>query len=229
MKLRHIFSSPGAAIGLLVLIVVVGGALAAPMLAPYDWNGTGVCRRLSAPSALHLFGCDLFGRDVFSRVLYGGRYSLAMGLSTVAISTVFGGLLGVVTGYAGGKLDALGTRAIDILLGFPPILLAILLIAILGVGLVNAALAVGLASIPRFARVIRGATLSLATLDYVEAAQALGARQVRVVWRHLLPNLAPTVIVLATLDLGNAVLFTATLSLPGPGCAAADAGMGSRC
>ena len=118
---------------------------------------------------------------MFSRVLYGGRYSLAMGLSTVAISTVFGGLLGVVTGYAGGKLDALGTRAIDILLGFPPILLAILLIAILGVGLVNAALAVGLASIPRFARVIRGATLSLATLDYVEAAQAL-ARGDRCAW-----------------------------------------------
>ena len=217
MRLRHGFASPGAAVGLLVLAIVVGGALAAPMLAPYDWNGTGVCRRLSAPSALHLFGCDLFGRDVFSRVLYGGRYSLAMGLSTVAISTVFGGLLGVVTGYAGGRLDALGTRAIDILLGFPPILLAILLIAILGVGLVNAALAVGLASIPRFARVIRGATLSLATLDYVEAAQALGARQVRVVRRHLLPNLAPTVIVLATLELGNAVLFTATLSFLGLG------------
>jgi ABC-type dipeptide/oligopeptide/nickel transport system permease subunit len=217
LKLRQIFASPGAAIGLLVLVIIVGGALAAPILAPYDWNGTGVCRRLAAPSALHWFGCDLFGRDVFSRVLYGGRYSLAMGLSTVAISTVFGGLLGVVTGYARGTLDAVGTRAIDILLGFPPILLAILLIAILGVGLVNAAIAVGLASIPRFARVIRGATLSLATLDYVEAAQAMGARQVRVVWRHLLPNLAPTVIVLATLDLGNAVLFTATLSFLGLG------------
>jgi ABC-type dipeptide/oligopeptide/nickel transport system permease subunit len=215
--LGRLFASPGAAIGLLVLLIVIGGAIIAPAVAPYDWNGTGVCRRLAAPSAAHLFGCDLFGRDVFSRVLYGGRYSLTMGLSTVAISTIFGGLFGVIIAYAGGKTDSVGTRAIDIMLGFPPILLAILLIAIFGVGLFNAALAVGLTSIPRFARVIRGATLSLATLDYVEAAHALGARQIRIIWRHLLPNLAPTIIVLATLDLGNAVLFTATLSFLGLG------------
>ncbi|WP_158743593.1 ABC transporter permease [Acidisphaera sp. L21] len=214
---RQLFGSPGAAVGLLVLVIVIGGAIIAPFVAPYDWNGTGVCRRLAAPSAAHWFGCDLFGRDVFSRVLYGGRYSLAMGLSTVAISTSFGGLFGVIIAYTKGWTDRLGSRGIDIMLGFPPILLAILLIAIFGVGLLNAALAVGLASIPRFARVIRGATLSLTTLDYVEAAQAMGARHLRVVWRHLLPNLAPTIIVLATLDLGNAVLFTATLSFLGLG------------
>ena len=114
-------------------------------------------------------------------------------------------------------MDAVGTRVIDIMLGFPPIILAILLVAIFGVGLVNAAIAVGIAGIPRFARVVRGATLSLAGRDFVEAAHALGARRVRVVLRHLLPNLVPTLVVLATLDLGNAVLFTATLSFLGLG------------
>ncbi len=214
---RRLFGSPGGAVGLLVLLIVVLGALVAPLVAPYDWNATGVCRRLAPMSAQHWFGCDVFGRDLFSRVLYGGRYSLAMGLSTVAISLVAGGLFGVVIGYLGRRMDALGTAAIDIMLGFPPIILAILLVAMFGVGLVNAAVAVGIAGVPRFARVVRGATLALMGRDFVEAAHALGARQSRVVLRHLLPNLLPTFVVLATLDLGNAVLFTATLSFLGLG------------
>ncbi len=214
---RSVLGSPGAAIGLLVLVLVIGGAAVAPLVAPYDWNATSVCRRLAPLSPAHLFGCDVFGRDLFSRVLYGARYSLGMGLSTVAISLVFGGLFGILVAYAGGRVDAFGTRAIDIMLGFPPIILAILLVAIFGVGLVNAAMAVGIAGIPRFARVVRGATLSLVRREFVEAAEALGARGTRVVLRHLLPNLAPTMIVLATLDLGNAVLFTATLSFLGLG------------
>ena len=214
---RRVVGSPGAVIGMVILAAVVAGALAAPVVAPYDWNATGVCRRLGGASAQHVFGCDVFGRDLFSRVLYGGRYSLAMGLSTVAISLFAGGLFGTAIGYAGGRVDALGTRAIDIMLGFPPIILAILLVAVFGVGLVNAAVAVGIAGIPRFARVIRGATLSLARRDFVEAAHALGARRSRVVLRHLLPNLLPVLVVLATLDLGNAVLFTATLSFLGLG------------
>jgi ABC-type dipeptide/oligopeptide/nickel transport system permease subunit len=204
-------------VGLLVLLIVVLGALVAPLVAPYDWNATGVCRRLAPMSGQHWFGCDVFGRDLFSRVLYGGRYSLAMGLSTVAISLVAGGLFGMIIGYLGRRTDALGTAAIDIMLGFPPIILAILLVAMFGVGLVNAAVAVGIAGIPRFARVVRGATLALMGRDFVEAAHALGAKRARVVLRHLLPNLLPTLVVLATLDLGNAVLFTATLSFLGLG------------
>ncbi len=215
--LWRVLASPGAAIGVLILFIVVAGAALSPLLAPYDWNATGVCRRLAPLSAAHPFGCDLFGRDLFSRVLNGGRYSLAMGLSTVAISVVFGGLFGLVIGYVGGRVDAIGVRATDIMLGFPPIILAILLVAVLGVGLLNAALAVGIAGIPRFARVVRGATLVLARREFVEAAGALGARHGRVVLRHLLPNLAPTLIVMATLDLGGAVLFTATLSFLGLG------------
>jgi peptide/nickel transport system permease protein len=216
-RFSRLFGSPGAVAGMMVLLVMVGGAILAPLVVPYDWNETRVCARLAAPSGLHLFGCDLYGRDIFSRVLYGGRYTLSVGIATVAISLVLGGLFGTVIGYAGERTDALGSRAIDVMLGFPPIILAILVVAVLGVGLWNAALAVGTAGIPRFARVVRGAALSLAAGEFVEGAHAIGAGRARVVLRHLLPNLAPTLIVLASLDLGNAVLFTATLSFLGLG------------
>jgi ABC-type dipeptide/oligopeptide/nickel transport system permease subunit len=215
--LARMFAAPGAAFGAIVLAVFIVGAIIAPLAAPYDWNETRVCVRLAAPGAQHWFGCDLYGRDIFSRVLYGARFSLSVGIGTVAVSLLFGALFGTVIGYAGGRIDALGSRVIDVMLGFPPIILAILVVAVLGVGLFNAALAVGIAGIPRFARVVRSATLSLAAREFIEGAQAIGAHDTRVVYRHLLPNLAPTLIVLASLDLGNAVLFTATLSFLGLG------------
>ena len=213
----RVVGAPGAFVGCVVIALVLGLAAFAPMLAPYDWNATSQCRRLAPISAEHWFGCDLFGRDLLSRVMGGARYSLGMGVSTVVISVVFGTLLGVSIGYAGGRLDKLGARLIDALLCFPPIILAILIVAVLGVGLWNAALAVGLSGIPRFARITRAATLSIASHDFVEAARSIGAGSPRIVLRHLLPNLAPVLIVLSTLDLGGAVLFTATLSFLGLG------------
>ena len=149
--------------------------------------------------------------------MYGTRFSLAMGLSTVAISLIFGAVLGVTIAYGGGRVDAIGSRLIDAMLCFPPIILAILIVAVLGVGLWNAALAVGMSGIPRFARIARAATLGLVARDFIEAARAVGAGRMRIVLRHLLPNLAPILIVLTTIDLGSAVLFTATLSFLGLG------------
>jgi ABC-type dipeptide/oligopeptide/nickel transport system permease subunit len=215
--LRRMFAAPGAVIGCIVIAIILGLAAFAPLLAPFDWNATSQCRRLAPMSADHWFGCDLFGRDIASRVMAGARYSLAMGISTVAISLIFGAMLGVAIGYAGGRADRIGARLIDAMLCFPPIILAILIVAVLGVGLWNAALAVGISGIPRFARITRSATLSLASRDFVEAARAIGSSGSRVVLRHLLPNLAPLLIVMATLDLGSAVLFTATLSFLGLG------------
>ncbi len=215
--MRRLLATPGARIGAALLLVFVLAAILSPWLAPYDWNETRVCRRLEPPGAAHWFGCDLYGRDLFSRVLYGARFSLAVGLGTVAVSLVFGASFGVFVAYAGGRIDAWGARAIDVMLGFPPIVLAILVVAVLGVGLENAALAVGIAGIPRFARIVRGAALSLVQREFIEGARATGARPARILWRHLLPNLAPTIIVLGSLDLGNAVLFTATLSFLGLG------------
>ena len=217
MRLSRLLGTPGALAGGAVLLAILMLAAFSPWLAPYDGNATSQCRRLAPLSAEHWFGCDLFGRDLLSRVMIGARYSLAMGLSTVAISLIFGTLLGVCIGYAGGRIDALGARFIDAMLCFPPIILAILIVAVLGVGLWNAALAVGIAGIPRFARVTRAATLALTARDFVEAARATGATHSRVMARHLLPNLAPILIVIATLDLGSAVLFTSTLSFLGLG------------
>ena len=216
-RVARLLGAPGAVAGSVVLVAILALAALAPLLAPYDWNATSQCRRLAPMSAEHWFGCDLFGRDILSRVMYGARFSLAMGISTVAISLVFGALLGVTIAYAGGRVDAIGARLIDAMLCFPPIILAILIVAVLGVGLWNAALAVGISGIPRFARITRAATLSLAARDFVEAARAVGAGRMRIVLRHLLPNLAPILIVLTTLDLGGAVLFTATLSFLGLG------------
>ncbi len=215
--LSRLLGAPGALAGAVVIAVILGLAVLAPYLAPYDWNANSQCRRLAPMSAEHWFGCDLFGRDIFSRVIYGARFSLAMGLTTVVISLAFGALLGIVVAYGGGRIDRIGARVIDAMLCFPPIILAILIVAVLGVGLVNAALAVGISGIPRFARITRAATLSLAARDFVEAARAVGAGHARIVLRHLLPNLAPILIVIATLDLGGAVLFTATLSFLGLG------------
>ena len=194
--MRRLLGTPGAVVGASLLLVLVLAAVLSPWIAPYDWNETRVCRRLAPPSAEHLFGCDLYGRDLFSRVLYGARFSLSVGVGTVAISLVFGATFGIVTAYAGGRVDAVGARAIDVMLGFPPIVLAILVVAVLGVGLWNAALAVGIAGIPRFARIVRAAALSLVTREYIEGARAVGARPGRILFRHVLPNLAPTLIVL---------------------------------
>ncbi len=216
-NLARVLGTPGAAAGLAVLILLVLGAVFAPLIAPFDPVATRVCPRLAAPSAANLFGCDLFGRDILSRILYGGRYSLSVGLLTVAISLIAGTLVGMTIAFLGGRVDSIGTRCIDVMLGFPPIVLAILIVAVLGVGAFNAALAVGISGVPRFARVVRSATLSLVGREFVESARAVGAGQGRILRRHLLPNLVPVLIVLASLDLGTAILSTATLSFLGLG------------
>ncbi len=129
--IRRVLGAPGAQVGAALLAMLVLAAAFAPLLAPHDWNETRVCARLAAPSATHPFGCDLYGRDLFSRVLYGSRYPLLVGAGTVAISLVFGGTFGMASALAGGRADAAGVRASDVLLGFPPIVMAILVMAIL--------------------------------------------------------------------------------------------------
>lgn len=215
--LRRLFLHPGAMVGTVVFVVLVLAAILAPAIAPYDWNETDAGPRLSAPSAEHFFGTDLHGRDVFSRVIAGGRYSISLGIATVLLSLLLGSLIGVFLGFTGGKVDAWGCRFLDVLLGFPAIVLAIMIVSVMGVGLVNVVIAVAIAGVPRFARVVRGAVLVLREQLYVEAARALGASDARIMRRHLLPNVASTLVVLGTLDLGNAILSTATLSFLGLG------------
>lgn len=215
--LGKMVANPGAFVGAIVLIVLVTSSLFAPLLAPYDWSETFVGPRLTGPSVDHPFGTDIHGRDMLSRILYGGRFSLSVGIATVMFSMVFGGLFGVFIAHFGGRVDDFGVMAIDVMLGFPPIVLAILIVAVLGVGLTNVVIAVGIAGIPRFARVVRAAALEVKSRPFVEASRGLGAGNWRIILQHLLPNVMPVLTVLATLNLASAIISTASLSFLGLG------------
>lgn len=173
--------------------------------------------RLLPPSAMHWFGTDDLGRDVFSRVVYGARVSLQVGLISVGIALVIGSLIGVIAGYFGGVLGEILMRVIDILLAFPSILLAILIVAILGPGLTNAMIAIGVVNVPLYARLLRSTTLQVRNQEYIEAAQALGSGHTRIIATHILPNCLSPLIVQATLGIGAAILETAGLSFLGLG------------
>ncbi|HVI86126.1 MAG TPA: ABC transporter permease, partial [bacterium] len=157
------------------------------------------------------------GRDVLSRVIFGARISLAIGLISVAIGVAAGALLGIVAGYYGGKLDFVLMRVVDAMLAFPGLLLALMVIAALGPGLVNVMLAVGISSIPLYARLVRGSCLSIRTIEYVQAAQAMGGSDGRVMYRHILPNVFGPIVVLSTLQIGSAILIGSALSYLGMG------------
>ena len=206
-----------AVIGLLVFLLLVLAAAFAPQLAPYDPDKQDWKVRLQAPSAKHLFGTDEFGRDTLSRALHGGRVSLVAGLVPVVIGATLGSLIGLTAGYLGGRWDQLFMRLLDVLLALPSIFLALAIVGTLGPGLFNAMLAVAVVSIPGYARVVRGQVLSLRERDFITAAVASGAGHVRVLLRHLLPNIASPLLVQATLSVGFSILTTASLSFLGLG------------
>ncbi len=187
------------------------------MIAPYDPIAQDSKAIRAAPSAQHIFGADNFGRDVFSRVLYGGRMSLPVGFVAVGITAIVGVALGLIAGYYGGTIDAVIMRWVDLMLAFPGILLAMSLVAILGTSLFNLMLAVGIAAIPEYTRVVRGTVLSVRETEYVMAARVSGAPDRNIVLRHILPNVLPPVIVLATLGIAGAIILGSTLSFLGLG------------
>lgn len=214
---RLFFSRPAVLVAAILLILIVLAGIFAPLIAPYDPTETDVGDRLGAPDGDFWFGTDLFGRDVFSRVVWGARYSLPVGIATLLLGLLVGGVIGIVLGYRGGRLDAIGARVIDVTLGFPAIVLAIMVVSVMGVGLVNVVVAVAIAEIPRFARVVRSAVLVAKQNLYVESAIAMGASPIRIMALHILPAITPTIVVLGTLKLGDAILSTATLSFLGLG------------
>lgn len=207
----------GAALGALMLSVIAGSALFATWIAPYDWNDIGMAEPLSSPSLHHWFGTDGFGRDLLSRVMAGGRYSICIGMLTLVLGFSSGSLFGMLLGYAGGRIDGWGSRLIDVMLGVPALVIAVMVVSILGVGLFNVALAVAIAQLPHYARVVRSATRVVRGTPFIEAAVAIGTRPHRIVFAHLVPNIMPTLIVIATLNLGEAILATSTLSFLGLG------------
>lgn len=204
---------PGLAI---VLLFLVAGVFA-PVIATHDPYASDLADILMDPSASHWFGTDELGRDVFSRVVYGARFSLLEGVVAVAIAMLVGVPLGVLAGYAGGLADAVLMRGIDILMAFPGVLLAIVIVSILGPSLVNAMIAVGIYSVPIFARLARGSTMAVKELPYIEACRATGMGHARILWRHILPNIAGTLSVMAVLRVAITILTAASLSFLGLG------------
>ncbi len=218
----HLRRNRAAMAGLVVLAIFLFCAVFAPLLTPYDPTGTDLSRALEKPSGEHLLGTDELGRDVFARILYGSRISLAIGLISVAIGMLIGVPLGAISGYYGGKFDLFMQRIIDILIAFPGILLAIVIVAILGTGVGNVMIAVGIASIPIYTRLVRGSVLSVKEEGYVAAAKALGLGDLRIIVRHIMPNCMGPIIVQSTFQIATAILWAAGLGFLGLGAQPPD-------
>jgi peptide/nickel transport system permease protein len=207
----------GALAGAAIAAGLAAAAVLAPWLAPYDPEAVQLGATLRPPSWDHPFGTDVLGRDVLSQTIFGARVSLTIGFVSVALALAGGVPIGGVAGYLGGWTDRLTMRVVDILVSFPTILLAIVVITIFGPGLLNAMLAIGVAQIPLYARLMRGAVLRVKGLDYVTAARAAGAPGRRILWRHVLPNCLPPLIVQSTLLFATAILSAAYLGFLGLG------------
>lgn len=204
-------------IGLAIVLVAALAALLGPALTPYDPSAQTLAHRLEPPSRSHPFGLDELGRDILSRLVSGARISLLVGLAVVSVSSLVGMALGAMAGYFGGVVDDVISRAIDILMAFPGILLAIALVAVLGPSLTNVIIALCVIGWVGYARLVRGQALRARELEYVQAARALGAGSARIVLRHVLPTAFPSVIVQATLGMAGAIIAEASLSFLGLG------------
>ena len=214
---RRLAASPNAVLGLVLFALVLLMAALAPLLASADPIGINVADRLQGPSAAHWFGTDDLGRDIYSRVIWGSRLAVRLGVLSVAVAATGGVVLGLVSGYYGGWVDQLISRVLEFLLAFPELLFTIAIVAILGPSLDNLIIALGLFGWPGYARIVRGSVLSARRREYVEAARATGARARRIMFRHILPNVIAPVIILSATRFGGALLAGSGLSFIGLG------------
>lgn len=214
--LHKFLGNKPAAVGFCILASMALLAILAPIIVPFDWRQQDIINRFQSPSTTHWLGTDELGRDIFSRVIYGARYSMTMGILAVAISFVVGTMLGSIAGFFP-KLDSLIMRLIDIMMAFPGILLAIAIVAALGPGMINIIIAIGINEIPGFARITRSLVLSLREREFVTAARVIGASNRHIVRRHVFVNLISPLTVFASLQVSSAVLVGATLSFLGLG------------
>ncbi|GAA5541806.1 Dipeptide transport system permease protein DppC (TC 3.A.1.5.2) [Ochrobactrum soli] len=216
---RRLFGNRAILLGALILLAVVLAAILAPWVAPYAPNKLSIVNKLQGPSWKHIFGTDEFGRDIFSRAIFAGRVSLLVSLGVVMISTILGVILGVTAGYFR-KLDTPISRLLDAMMSFPDILLAIALVAALGPSLMTVIIALGITYAPRLARIVRGSTLVIREMPYIEAAISLGLPTWQILLRHVLLNLASPILVQATFVFASAMLAEASLSFLGVGVSA---------
>jgi len=217
ITLHRVLKNRAAMVGLIITLFWVACAVLAPILSPYDPIKMSPPDRLTAPSAEHLLGTDLYGRDLLSRLIWGAQLSLRVGFFSVGIGALVGTILGLLAGYTGRIVDEVIMRLMDAMLAFPGILLALVVVAFLGSGMGNLIIAVGIGLIPSFARLVRGCVLATKEELYVLSAAVIGCRSRRIVLRHILPNIAAPLIVLATLNVASAILNAAALSFLGLG------------
>lgn len=216
---RTFLRNRAAVLGLFLTMAVTLSAIAAPVLAPHDPLEQSAKNRLAAPSELYPLGRDTFGRDVLSRIVYAGRVSILVGVTSILLGGVMGTLLGLIAGYSGGKIENAIMRFIDILMAFPSLLLGLTVLAVLGPGLEKMIVAIGIMFSPGFARVVHGTTLSVKAHEFVEAARCIGATQARILRLHILPNILGEVVVLGSLWTASAIRVEASLSFIGLGVA----------
>ena len=214
---REMRRKPLGAVGGLLILGLVATALLAPVLAPYDPIKVKSSDRLQAPGLSHLLGTDDFGRDILSRVIHGARISMLLGLGAVAISTLLATIIGVLSGYYGGRIDIVLQRCIDTLMAFPGLVVLLTIMAMLGQGLGNVILALGIGGTAGNARIIRSAVLAIRENQYIEVARATGCQDWQIIARHILPNIAAPIMVVVTLGLGVAILAESALSFLGFG------------
>ncbi len=207
--------SPGLAFGFVVVVVMIVAALIAPWASPFDPDAQDVMLVLSPPDTTHVFGTDAFGRDVFSRILWGARISLTVGFLATAVGVVIGTVIGVVAGYYGGVIDRLVVAATDVLLSFPQLIMGLLLVAVLGASLTNLVIAIAVTAVPAFVRLARGSTLAMRERDFVDACRSLGYSDLRIMFLHVLPNILDELVVMASLWLAAAIRTESTLAFIG--------------
>ena len=205
--------------GVIICLFWIAAAILAPVIAPYDPVLQDLTLRLQPPSAAHIFGTDNFGRDIFSRVIYGGRYSLLAGCLTVIIAGAVGTFYGAIAGYVGGQVDNVMMRFSEMILSFPSLILAMIINAVLGSNLFNTMFALVIVAWPTYARLMRSVVLSVKENEYVTASEALGASKLRILLKEVIPNSISSVLIMATTDLGNQILMFSTLSFLGLGSA----------
>ena len=206
-------------LGVIICLAWILAAVFAPLIAPYDPIANDMTARLQAPSAEHWFGTDSFGQDIFSRVIYGGRYSLLAGCLTVVIAGAIGTFYGAIAGYVGGRTDNIMMRISEMILSFPSLILAMIINAVMGSNLFNTMFALVIVAWPTYARLMRSVVLSVKENEYVTASRALGASKLRILVKEVIPNSISSVLIMATTDIGNQILMFSTLSFLGLGSA----------
>ncbi|CAK7060178.1 ABC transporter permease [Tissierella carlieri] len=216
---RRLRKNKMAMLGLTIIVILILLALFADIIADYEEVAIkmNTSIRLQGPSKEHILGTDELGRDIFARMIHGARVSLKVGIIAVGIAIIIGGTLGAIAGFYGGKLDNVIMRAMDIFLAIPSILLAIAIVSALGTSMLNLMIAVGISSIPSYARIVRASVLSIKDQEFIEAAKAIGAKDTRIILKHILPNSMAPIIVQGTLGVAGAILSTAGLSFIGLG------------